>query len=148
MNMTLTDAKAIIAAAQAEALKVNKPITIVVVDSGGFTVASERMDGARPLTPSIATAKAYTAAVMQRPTIMLKAWCKAQPEFFAQVSGMGHHPIVATEGGVTVKKAGELIGGMGIAGGTGDEDQIICEAVLKALGYDLDFAEWNKATHR
>ena len=71
-----------------------------VVDTGGFSIVSERMDGARPLTPSIAIAKAYTAAVMQRPTRMLKGWCDSQPSFFAQVSRMGHHPIVATDGGV------------------------------------------------
>jgi uncharacterized protein GlcG (DUF336 family) len=57
----------------------NKPVTVVVIDTGGYTVASERMDGARPLTPSIAIAKAYTAAIMQRPTRMLKVRCDSQP---------------------------------------------------------------------
>jgi len=144
MKLALDAAKSIIAAAQAQARALNKPITVVVVDDGGFIVATERMDGARPLTPSIAGAKAYTAAVMQRPTNMLKGWSKSQPEFFAQVSRMGHQPIVATDGGVTIKKGGELLGGLGISGGTGEEDQQICEAALSEAGYELDFKEWNQ----
>ncbi len=143
MSIGLTEAKAIIAAAQRKAIEVGKPVTIVVVDSGGFSVASERMDGARPLTPSIATAKAYTAAVMQRPTRMLKAWCDSQPTFFAQVSRMGHHPIVATDGGLTIKKNGQILGGVGVAGGTGEDDQEIAIAALRACEFDLEFSEWN-----
>ena len=144
MTIGLDAAKALIAAARKEALALNKPLTTVVVDSGGFTVATERMDGARPLTPSIALAKAYTAAIMQRPTHMLKAWSHSQPEFFAQVSRMGHQPIVATDGGFTIKQDGVLIGGLGIAGGTGEEDQAIAEAALTACGYQLEFADFNK----
>jgi uncharacterized protein GlcG (DUF336 family) len=143
MTLTLEAAKALIAAAQAHAVALNKPITATVVDSGGFIVVTERMDGARPLQPSIAAAKAYTAAVMQRPSIMLKGWCKSQPEFFAQVSTMGHMPIVATEGGVTVRKDGVILGGLGVAGGTGDEDQEICDKVLAELGYDTEFDQFN-----
>jgi len=57
---------------------------------------------------------------------------------------MGQHPIVATDGGVPIKRAGELLGGLGVAGGTGPEDQQICEEVLRGLGYELDFEQFNK----
>ncbi|MDE1150528.1 MAG: heme-binding protein [Azospirillaceae bacterium] len=143
MSITHQEAKLLVAAAQQKAEAIGKPITVVVVDAGGFIVVSERLDGARPLTPSIAASKAYTAAVMQRPTNMLKQWCKTQPEFFAQVSTMGHLPIVATDGGLTLRRGGPILGGIGISGGTGDEDQQIAEATLAELGYDLNFAEWN-----
>src|SRR5262249_26521122 len=93
--------------------------------------------------PSIAAAKAYTSAVMQRPSKMLKGWAESQPGFFAQVATMGHHPIVATEGGMTIKKGGQIIGGLGVSGGTGDEDQDICDAALQALGYEGDFVDFN-----
>lgn len=144
-KLTLEAAKAIIARVQEEARAINKAVSAVVVDAGGYSILSERMDLSRPLTPSIALAKAYTAAVMQRPGIMLKGWAKSQPEFFAQVSRMGHQPIVATEGAVTIKKNGELIGGLGVAGGTGDEDQEICEKVLAELGYELEFKDFAHA---
>lgn len=143
MNITLADAKRIIAAATARALELNKPITVAVVDSGGYVVALERMDGARPLQPGIATAKAYTAAVMQRPASMLKKWEQSQPGFFAQVARMGHQPIVATEGAIPIKK-GELLGGLGVAGGTAEEDEELCRKVLAELGYELDFEQFNR----
>jgi len=143
VSIKLNEAKAIIAAAQRKAVEVGKPVTIVIVDSGGFSIASERMDGARPLTPSIAIAKAYTAAIMQRPTRMLKGWCDSQPTFFAQVSRMGHQPIVATDGGLTIKREGQILGGVGVAGGTGEDDQEIALAALRDCGFDLEFSEWN-----
>jgi uncharacterized protein GlcG (DUF336 family) len=144
MNISFADARLIADAARERAVALNKPLTIAVVDSGGYPVLMERMDGARPLQPSIAIAKAYTAAVMQRPAKMLKGWQDSQPGFFAQIAGMGLHPIVATDGGMPIKKNGELIGGLGIAGGTGEEDQEICDAVLDALGYQLTFEQFNR----
>lgn len=144
MNISLTDAKALIDAARKRAATLNKPITVAVVDAGGYIVALERMDGARPLQPDIATAKAYTGAVMQRPGLMLKGWQDSQPSFFAQLSTMGLHPILATEGALPIKRGGTLIGGFGVAGGTGPEDQELCEAVLRELGYELDFEQFNR----
>jgi uncharacterized protein GlcG (DUF336 family) len=143
VNISLTEAKKIADAVRDQAVKLNKPLTVAVVDTGGFIVVLERMDGARPLQPNIATAKAYTAAIMQRPGSMLKEWEKAQPSFFAQVARMGQHPIVAAEGSIPIKRNGELIGGLGIAGGTGTEDHEICEKVLEVLGYELKFDQFN-----
>jgi uncharacterized protein GlcG (DUF336 family) len=144
MNITLGDARQILDAARGQAAALNKPVTVAVVDSGGYLVALERMDGARPLQPNIAVAKAYTGAVMQRPGLMLKGWQDSQPAFFAQLSTMGLHPILATEGALPIKRNGTLIGGLGVAGGTGPEDQQLCEAVLRELGYELDFEQFNR----
>jgi uncharacterized protein GlcG (DUF336 family) len=143
-HISLSDARALVDAAQRRAADIDKPITVVVVDGAGFVVATERMDGARPLQPQIATAKAYTAAIMQRPCSMLKGWAEGEPFFFAQVSGMGHHPIVATGGGFPLKRDGEIVGAIGISGGTGEEDQRVAEAVIADLGYELDFAGFNR----
>ncbi len=143
MNITFEQARQLMEIARRRAATIKKPITVVVVDTGGFVVSIDRMDGARPLQPSIATAKAYTAAVMQRPSAMLKGWCDSQPQFFAQVSTMGHHPIVATGGGMTLRMNGVLMGGLGISGGTGDEDQQIAEDTLREAGYELEFEQFN-----
>jgi uncharacterized protein GlcG (DUF336 family) len=140
----LEEARRIVAAAQKRAESIDKPITVVVVDAAGFPVLIERMDGARPLQPQIATAKAYTAAIMQRPCSMLKGWADHEPFFFAQVSRMGHQPIVATGGGFPLKRDGDIVGAVGISGGTGDEDQALAEGALTDLGYELDFAGFNR----
>ncbi|MFE2067217.1 heme-binding protein [Streptomyces sp. NPDC059467] len=143
-SLTLDAAEKIIDAAHLRAQAIGKAVSVAVVDAGGFPIAIRRPDGARPLTPDIARAKAYTAAVMQRPGPMLKKWQESQPVFFSQLSQLpgAALPIMAAEGSVTIKKDGEIIGGLGIAGGTADEDQLIAEEVLRSLGYELEFAAW------
>jgi uncharacterized protein GlcG (DUF336 family) len=142
MTMPFLEARALAEDARSRALHLGKALSIAVVDYGGFIVLIERMDGARPMTADIALSKAYSAAVMQRPTEMLENWRNSDPVFFAQVGRMGHRPIVATKGGVTIKRDGAILGGLGISGGSPDEDQQICMDVLKAAGFDLDFPQW------
>ena len=142
MPLSLDEARALIGSAHEKATAFGKAITVAVVDAGGYLVALDRQDGARPLTPSIATSKAYTAAVMQRPGAMLKGWAESEPVFFSQVARMGLEPIVATDGVMPIKKAGELLGGIGVSGGRPEEDQEICEAALAACGYELQFDAW------
>ncbi|MEV0616386.1 heme-binding protein [Nonomuraea sp. NPDC050404] len=145
MKLTLAEAEEIVAAALTGGQGLGKAFSVAVVDAGGFVLVVKRSDGARPLTPGIAIAKAYSAAVMERPTRMLRAWADSNPGFFAQLSTMGSQPIVATEGGVTIKRDGEILGGLGISGGTGEEDQQVCDEVLGRLGYQLEFQAWGGA---
>lgn len=146
-SLTLDAAEEIVNAALKRSQSIGKPVSAAVVDAGGFVISIQRSDGARPLTPDIARAKAYTAAVMQRPGKMLKKWQESQPVFFSQLSQLpgAALPIMAAEGSVTIKKDGEIIGGLGIAGGTADEDQQLADEVLAALGYELDFDAWGVA---
>jgi uncharacterized protein GlcG (DUF336 family) len=141
-TLPLEEARSLADAARARGGELGKALSIAVVDYGGFVVLIERMDGARPMTPDIALSKAYSAAVMQRPTEMLENWRDSDPVFFTQVGRMGQRPIVATKGGITLKRDGAILGGFGISGGSPGEDQQICEDVLKAAGFDLDFPQW------
>ncbi len=141
-TLPFQDARSLADDALARALGLGKALSIAVVDYGGFVVLIERMDGARPMTPDIALSKAYSAAVMQRPTTMLENWRQSDPVFFTQVGRMGKHPIVATKGGYPLKRDGTILGGLGISGGSPDEDQQICEDVLRAAGFELDFPQW------
>ncbi|MDT3442829.1 MULTISPECIES: heme-binding protein [unclassified Pseudofrankia] len=94
------------------------------------------------MTPSIALSKAYSAAVMQRPSALPENWSQSDPDLFTQVGRMGQHPIVATKGGFTLKRAGTILGGVGISGGSPDEDQQICEAIVAAAGFSTDSPAW------
>jgi uncharacterized protein GlcG (DUF336 family) len=142
MTMPFSQARALAEDARARATELGKALSIAVVDYGGFIVLIERMDGARPMTADIALSKAYSAAVMQRPTEMLQHWRDSDPVFFTQVGRMGHRPIVATKGGFTLKRDGAILGGIGVAGGSADEDKVIAEGVVKAAGFELDFPQW------
>ena len=139
---SLAEATALMDGAHERALELGKALSIAVVDYGGYVVAVRRMDGARPMTPSIALAKAYSAAVMQRPTAMLKGWSNSDPVFFGQVARMGHQPIVATLGGYTLKRGDTILGGVGVSGGSPEEDEAIALAVVRAAGFSTDFPAW------
>ena len=54
MTLPFQDARTLADGARALALEIGKALSIAVVDYGGFVVLVERMDGARPMTPSIA----------------------------------------------------------------------------------------------
>jgi uncharacterized protein GlcG (DUF336 family) len=142
VRVPLEQAHALIEAAEEAATELGKAFSVAVVDAGGYLVALDRMDGARPLTPSIALAKAYSAAVMQRPTFMLKSWSESDPVFFSQVARMGHQPVVATLGAYPLKRGDEFLGGIGISGGSAEEDEKICSEIVKAAGFTMDFPAW------
>ncbi len=144
MTITADDARELIAKAQEKAAEFQKVVSVAVVDAGGFIVLVERQTGARPITPMIAISKAYTAAVMQRPASMLKGWAEHEPVFFSAVSRLGHWPIMATDGAITIKRDGEIIGGLGVAGGRAEEDEEIAKAALEAAGYEFDFEAWGQ----
>jgi uncharacterized protein GlcG (DUF336 family) len=137
VTLTVEDARRLIDLAQENATGYGKPVTVAVVDSAGFLIALERQDGARPLTPSIATSKAYSAITMRRPTALLKQLAERNPTFFAQLSTMAMQPIVATDGGIPIQRDGELIGALAVSGATETEDHAICQAALAAAGYDV-----------
>jgi uncharacterized protein GlcG (DUF336 family) len=79
MTLPFDQARALADNARSRTLEVGKALSIAVVDYGGFIVLIERMDGARPMTPDIALSKAYSAAVMQRPTEIPRAAGRRRP---------------------------------------------------------------------
>ena len=124
--------KAVQAAAEHAAglgLKVN----IAVCDAGGNLAAFLRMPGAFLHSIDIAIDKAYTAAGFGLPT---HAWPEVlQSHSEAVRSGIPMRPrMVCFGGGLPVRVDGQLVGGIGVSGGTEQEDQDCAQAGLAALG--------------
>jgi uncharacterized protein GlcG (DUF336 family) len=145
VRLGLAGARAIIAGAQAKALEMKLRVNIAAVDDGGHLVAFERMDGARPASVYTAITKATSAATFRQPTGPLAAGTTpADPllnvslQNAAQASG---GKITALLGGVPVVVDGQIIGAVGIAGGTGDQDAQIARAGVQALMDQLTRAE-------
>lgn len=139
MSLLLKTAERLVEAAEAKAKEFGINVTIAVVDNAGFIVLMRRMDAARPLTTSIAHSKAYTGAIMKRPAHNLIHWAEGEPVYFNSVAQMGHVAIVATYGGMPVMPATEVIGGIGVSGGTPEQDQACCDHALAAID-----APWKK----
>jgi len=135
LRLELEEARVMLEAAKRVAQKLNVPETICVVDDGGVVIALERMDGARITGPELAIAKAFTASGHKRSTHLFN-----QPGGPATVTGeaFGIHAMIPGKfaifvGGFPVVVNGEVIGGIGVSGGSGEQDIAVGVAALQAL---------------
>jgi uncharacterized protein GlcG (DUF336 family) len=132
VTVTLEDARRVIAAAQERAREIGQPQNVAVVDDGGNLVAFERMDGAWRGSTDIAINKAWTARAFDIETKALGENSQSGGPFFGiHVSNGGRVMIFA--GGVPLSRDGQIVGGVGISGGDGDQDQTCAEAGAAAF---------------
>jgi uncharacterized protein GlcG (DUF336 family) len=115
---------------EAEATKVRVPASVCVIDIHGNIVLLHRMNGAPAFSMEISERKAYTSALVGiRTAELLPMTQPGQPLFpLATVSGGKY---CAMGGGVPVKRDGALVAGIGVSGGTVEQDTSIVEAALK-----------------
>jgi uncharacterized protein GlcG (DUF336 family) len=125
--VTLSDARAIIAAAEAKAKAIGQPMNIAVVDAGGNLVAQVRMDGAWLGSIDIAINKAFTSRAFDIATQDLANEAQPGKQFYGiQESNGGRIMIFA--GGIPLKRDGKVVGAIGVSGGAGAQDQSVAEA--------------------
>lgn len=131
-NLNLEDSRKIIAAAEEEARRIGVAMNIAITDSAGHLVAHVRMDGARVGSIDVSIKKAFTAAAFQTPTDVLGAMCQpGHPTYGLQFSNEGR--VMIFGGGFPLKRKGELLGAIGVSGGTIDEDIAVAEAGIAAF---------------
>lgn len=132
-TLTLADARAIIAAGEAQASKLGVPYNLAVVDAGGNLVAHARMDGAWIGSIDIAVHKAWTARAFDMATDDLAKMAQSgKPLFGIDATNGGR--VVIFGGGAPVMSGGQVIGAVGASGGTVDQDVEVMEAALKGRG--------------
>jgi len=130
-TLTLEGARKAIAAAVAEARRLNATGVIAVVDDGGNLMALERIDGTFAAGATISIGKARTAALFKKPT-----------RFFEEVIGKGRTAMVAVDftplqGGVPIVVDGQVVGAIGVSGASSaqqDEDFALVGASALAGG--------------
>jgi uncharacterized protein GlcG (DUF336 family) len=126
--ITLEGAKAILAAAEAEALKNKWTVAIAVVDESGNLIAFHKLDDTQMGSIDIAIGKARTAARMKRPTKALEDAVAGGRTVMLAVEG-----ITPLEGGVPVMLDGRVIGAVGVSGVTSQQDAQVAQAGAAAL---------------
>lgn len=130
--ITLADARKIIAAAEAKAAEIGQPMNIAVADAGGNLVAHVRMDNAWMGSIDISINKAWTARAFDIQTQDLAAHSQSGNQFFGiHASNQGRVMIFA--GGVPLKSGGKVVGGLGVSGGSGDQDHAVAVAGAAAF---------------
>lgn len=126
--LNLETAKQILAAAQAEARKNGWTMVICIVDDGAHVICIERMDGTQIASVTVAQDKAATAVRFKRPT---KALEDAVAGGRIVILKLGDATPV--EGGIPIVVDGQLVGGIGVSGGTSPQDGIVAAAGLAIL---------------
>ena len=123
----------LIAAARAAAGRIGVDMAIAVTDTGGHLRAFERADSAPFLVAEVAINKAWTAASFGRPTHVWNEIVQS-PE----VAPLNNHPrMTALGGGYPIVEHGQVIGGLGISGGSSAQDQQAAEEALRELGFEV-----------
>ena len=132
MNSRLDFALELISAAREKATEIGVPMVIAVVDAGGNLIAQQRMDEALLVSIDIALNKAYTAVAIKLPTHELAAVSQSgQPLFGIHKADGGR--IVIFGGGFPIKRNNEIVGGIGVSGGSVEEDMLCATAAIERL---------------
>ncbi len=132
-SVTVEDARKIIAAATAEAVKIGQPMNIAVCCAGGHLLAFERMPKAWIGSVDIAIKKAFTSRAFDIETQKLGTLSQSGDQFFG-IHASNDGKIMIFAGGVPLMKGGQVVGAIGVSGGLGKQDQAVAEAGAKALG--------------
>jgi uncharacterized protein GlcG (DUF336 family) len=123
--LTLDAAKQIAAAAHAEAMKNKWNMVIAIVDDGAHLLYLERMDSSQIASVVVAQEKAFTAVRFRRPSKAFEEAVVAGRNVVMTLPGAT--PI---EGGLPIIVEGDLVGGIGVSGGTSAQDSLVAAAGL------------------
>src|ERR1700755_1747131 len=130
--VTLEDARRVIAAAEKKAEEIGQPMNIAVADAGGNLVAHVRMDKAWLGSIDISIKKAWTSRAFDIATKDLAPHSQPASKFFG-IHDSNDGRVMIFAGGIPLKKDGQVVGAIGVSGGSGDQDHAVAEAGAAAF---------------
>ena len=123
-------AKKVAAAALAEARANNWTMAAAVVDPGGILVYFEKIDDTQHASARIAIDKARSAAMFKRPTKTFQDSVEKGGIGLRVMTLRGAMPV---DGGVPLIVDGKIVGGLGVSGGTAEQDGQCCKAATDTM---------------
>lgn|SRR5487761_37708 len=133
MPLSLTRSQKVIDKAHAKAKQLDIKVTVAIVDEGGHLIALSRMDGALPLSPQLAEAKAVGAAMFLRDGEALAKMAQDRPGFFNAADRLVRVPLIPGLGSALITEDGHVLGAVGVSGGRPDQDLECAQAGLSEL---------------
>ena len=131
-DVTLDVAKQLVAAAEEKAEEIDVPMCIAVMNEGGNLVAFQRMDDALLASISISQNKAYTAVSLKLDTETV--WEVSQPgESLYGLGNTNEGRIITFGGGIPLESDGDVVGAVGVSGGSAEEDVTVAWAAVAAF---------------
>jgi glc operon protein GlcG len=128
--ITTEQARQAVTRALAEARKNNWTMAAAVVDPGGILVYFERIDDTQNASSQIAIDKASSAALFKRPTKVFQDSVERGGIGLRVMTLRGAMPV---DGGVPLLIDGRIVGGLGVSGGTAEQDGQCCKAATDAM---------------
>ena len=132
LTVNLETARRVIETVEAKANSLGCPMNIAVVDAGGNLVAHVRMDNARIGAIDIAINKAWTACAFDMETAELGRYSQPGAPFFSIHASNGGR-VMLLAGGVPLRQAGQIIGALGVSGGSDEQDSACANAGVEAM---------------
>jgi uncharacterized protein GlcG (DUF336 family) len=131
-TLTQGDASFLIDHAITAAKALGIAVTVVIVEGGGSTVGLLRMDGAKLASIGVAQGKAWTAAMFQRASVGYGAPAAPGGGSYGILNAYPGK-LVPLPGGQPIFVDGTCIGGVGISGASGEQDDSLASAAVAAL---------------
>ncbi len=132
-KLTLAAAKLMAERAQARATQLGVAIVVAVVDEGGNLLLFERMAGALLAAHEVGINKAWSAVAFKAPTAELAALAREDGPF-PGLAETNSGRVVLFGGGLPIYTGATLVGGIGISGGSADQDIDIATCAMQ--GWD------------
>ncbi len=130
-EMNLDKAKKLALIVENEAKRIGVKAVVAISNSGARPVLVECMDDSYIASYDVAFNKAYTVVALKMPTSKLKTLSQPnQPLYGIQFTNQGQ--IVIFGGGEPLYKDGKIVGGLGVSGGTEEQDTYLAEFGAKA----------------
>lgn len=132
MSLSFQELHQLTRAAVTRAEELQVPVVISIVDANGTQMVTWRMPDALLVSSELAPKKAWTAVAMKTATHELTS--AVQPG--AALYGLESHmqgKVVTFGGGYALWREGLLLGGLGISGGSVDQDMDIAETAIAAI---------------
>jgi uncharacterized protein GlcG (DUF336 family) len=141
LSIGLSDARIAVDAVLTAARPNEAPLAIAVVDGTGQMVCLVRQDGAAAVDVRDAERKAYTAAFIGRDTSMWRMQIRHDGRTVADWSNPN---LTTIHGGWTLRRAGQVIGGLGVSGSANEDrdEQLALKGAEAAAQLAVD--EWRK----
>ena len=124
-DITLDQAKKVMAAAEAEARKNSWPMAISIVDNHGQLVMFAKIDNTQTASVQVAQDKAVSAAIYRRPTKVMQ---DAVAGGGAGVRFLNLRQASTVEGGLPIYVGDKIVGGIGVSGMASDQDGVVAKA--------------------
>ena len=130
--ITLEDARRVVSAAEEKAREIGQPMDIAVLDGGRNLKSFARMDNAWLGSIEIAIDKAYTSTSFELSTEDLASQAQPGQPLFG-INTTNNSRVVIFAGGIPLQRDGQVVGAVGVSGGTPDQDQQVAEAGVAAF---------------